>query len=400
MRPLRRFLDWVEPAFTEDGVFTRLHPLFDAMDTFLYDPNELATAAPYVRDAINLKRYMILVVVCLMPPTMMAVYNGGLRSLAIILTSYAAGGAVEAVFAMRRREPINEGFLVTGLLFPLTLPVTTPLWQVAAGVAFGVIFGKEVFGGTGHNPFNPALVGRCFVLLAYPVDVSPDKWVAPGSGLFGNALHYFYAGMHEGRRAIFDLFDGSALPHAIDAVSGATPLGAAAVGGLPAVQEQFSMLHLFLGHVPGSLGEASVLASIVGGVFLCAMKIGNWRVPVSMLGTVAALSAVLYYQVNPLLGPTADPGMLFEPPLFHLVSGGMVFGAVYMATDPVSSPTTDRARYLYGILIGIGAVLIRELTGYPEGVMFAILLGNMCAPSLDELMYRGVRRREAALVSR
>lgn len=401
MRPLRRLLDRIAPYVEPDaGVLRQLHPLYDALDTFLFDPNELTTTAPHVRDAMNLKRYMILVVVCLGPPTMMAVYHGGLRALAIILTSYAVGGAIESVFAVARREPINEGFLVTGMLFPLTLPVTTPLWQVGLGIAFGVVFGKEVFGGTGHNLFNPALVARCFLLLAYPVDISPDKWVAPAAGPTGQVMHYFYAGVHEGRRAIFDLFDGSALPHAVDAISGATPLGAAAVGGWPAVQEQFTTLQMFLGQIPGSLGETSALACLLGGLLLCGMKIANWRVPFSMLGTVAAMSAVLYYWVNPLLGADVAPAALFEPPVFHLFAGGMMLGAFFMATDPVSSPTTDRARYLYGIVIGIGAVLIRELTGYPEGVMFAILLGNLCAPTLDEFMYGRVRRMEAALVSR
>ena len=399
MKFLRRMLDSQEPLFLEGGPFPRLHALYDAIDTFLFDPNELATTAPHIRDAMNLKRYMIAVVVCLLPPLTVAIYNGGLRAIAMIVVSYAVGGAVETVFALHRREPINEGFLVTGILFPLTLPVTTPLWQVGVAIAFGVLFGKEVFGGTGHNPFNPALVARCFALIAYPVDISPDKWVAPGQGLLGNTLHYFYVGVHDGRRAIFDWFDGSALPHAIDAVSGATPLGAAAVGGLSAVQEQFTPMQVFLGQIPGSLGETSVLACLLGGALLFAMKIGNWRVPVSIFGTVAVLSAALYYGVNPSLS-AAGAGALFEPPTFHLCAGGLVFGAVYMATDPVSSPTTDRGRYIYGILIGIGAVLIRELTGYPEGVMFAILLGNVFAPLIDEAVYAGVRRKEASFVSR
>lgn len=399
MRWLRAILDRQEKLFTGDGPLARLHPLFEAIDSFLYDPNELTDAAPHVRDAMGLKRYMFIVVICLLPPTLMAIYNGGNRVLLMFLVSYTVGGIIETIFSMVRKEPINEGFLVTGLLFPLTLPVTTPLWQVAVGVTFGVIFGKEVFGGTGHNPFNPALTGRCFLLIAYPVDISPDKWLAPGRGLFGNALHYFYAGRADGRRAIFDWFDGSSLPHAVDAISGATPLGTADVGGYPAVLEQFSTLQMALGNVTGSIGETSAVACVIGGVLLCLTKVGNWRVPVAMLSAAAGLSAVLYYGVNPMLDG-ADPARLFEPPVFHLFAGGMMFGAVYMATDPVSSPTTDRARWVYGVLIGMCAVLIRELTGYPEGVMFAILLGNTFAPLIDEMMYAGVRRREAQLVPR
>lgn len=395
MRWLRKILDGQERFFQEDGPLERLHPLYDALDTFLYDPNELTAVAPHVRDAVNLKRYMIAVVLCLLPSTCVSIYNGGLRAIVMIAVSYTVGAIVEIVFGIVRREPINEGFLVTGLLFPLTLPVTTPLWQVAVGVAFGVIFGKEVFGGTGHNPFNPALVGRCFLLIAYPVDISPEKWVAPGAGLLGNATHYFYSGVHEGRRAIFDLFDGTTLPHAVDAISGATPLGTAAVGGWPAVHEHFSLWQMAIGNVPGSLGEVSALAALVGGIALCLMKVANWRVPVSMLGAATLLSAGLYYGVNPLLASGAGGPPPFEPPLFHLLAGGMVFGAMFMATDPVSSPTTDKGRFGYGALIGIGAVLIRELTGYPEGVMFAILLGNMFAPLIDEVTYSAVRRREA-----
>jgi Na(+)-translocating NADH:ubiquinone oxidoreductase B subunit len=262
---------------------------------------------------------------------------------------------------MVRKENINEGFLVTGLLFPLILPPLLPLWMVALGVAFGVFIGKELFGGTGRNVFNPALVGRCFLSLAYPKTMAASYLDLEASyGLTGRLFEYVSAS-------------------SVDAVSSATPLALAKQG-------QFSSLwDLFLGSVSGSAGETSAIAIILGGVFLLLTRVANWRTVVSILGSFALLGGILHY---------ADPAAV-GPVLWHLCAGGLLFGAFFMATDPVTSPTTNPGKWLYGILIGAVTVLIRNFTGYVEGVTFAILLGNIVAPILDEIIV-AVRIRRLA----
>jgi Na(+)-translocating NADH:ubiquinone oxidoreductase B subunit len=276
----------------------------------------------------------------------------------MILVSYAAGGAVEVVFAIVRKEDIYEGFLVTGLLFPLILPPLLPLWMVALGVAFGVFIGKELFGGTGRNVFNPALVGRCFLSLAYPKTMAAS-YLEPGRALAGRLLTYVDASN-------------------VDAISSATPLALAKQG------EFGSFSHLFLGSVSGSAGETSAIAIIIGGVFLLLTRVANWRTVVSILGSFALLGGILHYS-SPDIGPV----------LWHLCAGGLLFGAFFMATDPVTSPTSNAGKWVYGILIGAVTVLIRNFTGYVEGVTFAILLGNIVAPILDEIIV-AVRIRRLA----
>jgi Na(+)-translocating NADH:ubiquinone oxidoreductase B subunit len=292
------------------------------------------------------------VIVALVPCLALSFYYFGLRLIAMIIVSYAAGGAVEVLFAMVRKEHINEGFLVTGMLFPLVLPPTLPLWMVAVGVIFGVLVGKELFGGTGRNVFNPAVVGRCFLALAYPAAMSAN-WIKPGQGWTGRMLEYV----------------GSA---SVDAVSSATPLVLAKQGQLE------PLWRLLVGNVSGCMGETSGLAIIAGGVFLLLTRVANWRTVAGMLGASAVLGACLH---------TAQPER-YAPALWHLCAGGLLFGAFFMATDPVTSPVTNAGKWFYGLIIGIVTILIRNFTGYVEGVMFAILLGNIMAPMLDEIVIK------------
>jgi Na+-transporting NADH:ubiquinone oxidoreductase subunit B/electron transport complex protein RnfD len=276
----------------------------------------------------------------------------------MIAVSYAAGGAVEVIFALVRKDDINEGFLVTGMLLPLILPPMLPLWMVGLGVAFGVFVGKELFGGTGRNVFNPALVGRCFLSLAYPRAMAAS-WLEPGHGLAGRLFEYVTIN-----------------PLAVDAVSVATPLAQAKQGAPGPIAD------LLLGSVSGSAGETSAIAIILGGVFLLLTRVANWRTVASSLGSFALLGGILQFARPETVGSV----------LWHLCAGGLLFGAFFMATDPVTSPTSNAGKWCYGIIIGAVTVLIRNFTGYVEGVTFAILLGNIVAPILDEIVV-GVRIR-------
>jgi len=273
----------------------------------------------------------------------------------MIIVSYAAGLAVEAVFAIARKESINEGFFVTGILFPLILPPNLPLWMVGLGVAFGVFIGKELFGGTGRNLFNPALVGRCFLSLAYPKAIA-SSWVEPSRELIGGLKTW--------------------ITPSLDAVSGATPLAMAKQG------EFGSIAHMLFGSISGSAGETSSILIILAGTFLLFTRVASWRTVLSIIGSFVALNAILI-----LTGVVnySIPGV-FGPIVWHLFAGGLLFGAFFMATDPVTGPTSNMAKWFYGIIIGSTTVLIRNFTGYVEGVTFAILLGNIVAPILDEIM--------------
>ncbi len=357
MKWLLRLLDRQCPHFEEGGKFRALKPVFDATDSFLFSPAARATLSPHVRDPLDVKRFMSVVILALLPCTFASLYFFGLRVLAMIVVSYAAGGIVEVLFAMARKEEINEGFLVTGLIFPLTLPPALPLWMVAVGVAFGVVVGKELFGGTGRNLFNPALVGRCFLAIGYPVAMS-SNWVKPGGGLLGRVTQYVTAAN-------------------VDALSSATPLVSAKQGNLAPLSD------LLLGHVPGSIGETSALAVVVGGAFLLFTRVGNWRTVAGILGSFAVLGALLHRVQPDTFGPVG----------WHLCAGGLLFGAFFMATDPVTSPITNGGKWAYGILIGVATLLIRHLTGFVEGAMFAILLGNISAPLMDEVVFRSRLRR-------
>jgi len=359
MKWLEGLFERVRPLFGQGAKLAPLRPVFDATESFFFSHLEPTAVYPHARDAMDLKRYMSMVIVALFPCLVAAVYFFGLRVLAMMVVSYACGGAVEVAFAAIRKEPISEGFLVTGLLFPLVLPPATPFWAVGVGVAFGVLVGKEVFGGTGHNLFNPALVGRCFLALAYPATMTTG-WIAPGTGLAGNAFRYLHGG-------------------SADALSAATPLVLAKQGTFPPWRD------LFWGNVSGSAGETSAALILRGGVFLLLTRVGNWRTPASVLGAFVVGGRALSRFFPEQFGPGG----------FHLLAGGLLFGAFFMATDPVTSSITNPGKWVYGCIIGLSTLLIRNLTGYVEGVMFAILLGNICAPIIDQVVFQARIRRLA-----
>lgn len=359
MKLFKRILDKVRPHFEENGRFSRFHNVFQAMDNFLFAAALKAEQRPFVRDPLDVKRYMSLVITALMPCFVASVYFFGWRVLLLLIVSYVVGGVVEVLFAVIRKEEVNEGFLVTGFIFPLILPPGLPLWIAAVGILFGVLVGKEVFGGTGRNLFNPALVGRVFLALGYPAAMT-SNWIDPASGGWG--------------RILMPIVRATG-----DAVSSATPL-VMAKGG-----EWAAPLDLFLGRVLGSAGETSAPAIILGGVFLLVVGVASWR-------TVAGI--VLSFTVFNAILRAAAPD-LAAPLWFNLLAGGFLFGAFFMATDPVSGPVTQTGKWAYGILIGCTTLLIRTFSGFVEGVMFAILLGNIFAPLIDEVVIRARMRRYA-----
>jgi Na+-transporting NADH:ubiquinone oxidoreductase subunit B len=382
---LRAFLDKQEKHFTRGGKLERFYPLFEAADTFLYTSGRATEMASHVRDAMDLKRVMVCVVFALIPCVFMALYNTGLQAnialakagltsiedwrgalltaagigfdpdnvidsmahgalyfFPVYFVTLAAGGIWEALFASMRRQEISEGFLVTSLLFPLILPPDIPLWQTALGISFGVVVGKEIFGGTGRNIFNPALTGRVFLFFAYPAQISGDAvWVA------------------------------------VDGVTRATPLAEAAD---PSMAISVSWIDAFIGTIPGSMGETSALACLIGAAILIISGIASWRIMLSTVAGMLCLSTLLLF-----IGSTGNP-MLGLSPGWHLVLGGFAFGTVYMTTDPVTGAMTGKGKYVYGSLIGILTVLIRAVNpAFPEGIMLAILFANMFAPIIDRI---------------
>lgn len=374
----------IKPNFEEGGKLKVMKPLYEAIENFCFSPAAVTLKAPHGRDALDIKRYMTMVIIGLLPCTVAAFYFYGWRLIPMIIVSYAAGGAVEVLFACIRKEDIQEGFLVTGLIFPLVLPPTLPLWMVAVGVMFGVFIGKELFGGTGRNVFNPAIVGRVFLALAYPAPMT--AWTTPGTGLWGNMLKYVTAAPDpKTLEVVTEVAKNADIWYSgiiVDGVTTATPLGLAKAG-----EEMGSVLDLFLGNIGGSLGESSALMIILGGVFLLLTRVANWRTVVSILASAAVMSFALR------LSSPADNPEKFMPVINTLFAGGLLFGAFFMATDPVSSPITNAGKCIYGILIGSVAILIRNFSGYIEGVMFAILLGNIVAPILDEIVFNVRFRR-------
>ena len=331
-------------------------PALDALDHFSFGVPEVTPGAPHVRDNISLKRYMIAVVIAVSPAALVSIYFFGWRAIAIIIISYVFGVGTEWIFATVRREEIYEGAFVTCILYPLTLPPTIPFWVAALGIVFGTVFGKEVFGGTGKNLFNPALTGRIFIAIAFPA-IMTTQWQEPIRGVLGGFTAYSAEG-----------------------ITSATPLVNFKSGG-----ELTSYWRLFTGNIPGCLGETSKPLILLGGVFLMVTKVSNWRIPVTYLGSVAILSAI----ISPVWPAK------FAPPLFQLLSGGLLFGAMFMATDPVTSTMTVAGKWIFGSLLGVLTVAIRGLSGYVEGVMFAIILMNIFAPLIDNavLSMRSRRRQ-------
>lgn len=372
------------PDFEKGGKFEFFYPLFEAKETFLFIPAHRTKSGAHVRDAMDSKRLMSTVIVALIPALLLGIFNVGFQYLKaagqpvelvpamliglryvlpIIIVSYAVGGVWELIFAVTRKHEINEGFLVTGLLFPLTLPPTIPLWQVAVGISFGVVIGKEVFGGTGMNVFNPALVGRAFLFFAYPAQISGDKvWTVTGDKLvdgFSGATPLLVASSHQG---------GSVVNAIENFGSGA---------GIA----DFSLQNMFIGLIPGSIGETSALASLIGCVILIATGIGSWTIMLSV--AMGGLAMTLGLNA---LAPN-DASFLALPFHYHFVTGGFAFGLVYMATDPVSAAATNIGKWIYGFLIGAIAIIIRTLNpAYPEGMMLSILFMNAFAPLIDYLV--------------
>ena len=324
------------------GPLKPLSPIFDAMEAALLGTEETADQDTHCVDGLDIKRFMTIVIIGLMPAVIASVIAFGVRALAIIMVSYIFGGLVEVGFAIVRKKGIHEGFLVTGLIFPLTLPPTVPLWVVAVGVVAGTLFGKEMFGGTGRNIFNPALVGRLFVTIAFP-SIMTAAWRIPGT----------------------------------DAVTSATPLVL-----YKTAQTLTALPDLLVGRAPGSMGEIFRIGLIAGGAFVIWTRVGAWRIPVFYLGSVAVLSAIGHY---------ALPARV-APPLFQLLAGGLMLGAFFMATDPVSSPFTKTGKVVFGLMCGLLTVLIRAFSGYVEGVMFSIVIMNSLTPLIDHIVLRSTFR--------
>ena len=372
MKALRKFLDKQKPQFEEGGKFAKFQSMFDAMETLLFVPNKVTTSGAHIRDAVDMKRTMIVVFIALMPALIFGMWNigyqhflsygenpgnwemfwyGFLKMLPILIVSYAVGLGLEILFAQIRHHEVNEGYFVTGLLIPMIVPPEIPLWQLALAVAFAVIFGKEVFGGTGMNVLNPALLARAFLFFAYPASISGDKvWIADKA----------------------------------DAFSGATPLGHAMIGHFDKIPSVYNM---FMGFIPGSVGETSVLMILIGALFLIITGIGNWRIMLSVF--------VGGYVMGLLFNLWGANEYMEIPAYYHLIMGGFAFGAVFMATDPVTAAQTKKGMYYYGFFIGLIAVLIRVFNpAYPEGVMLAILLMNVFAPLIDHMVVESnIKRR-------
>jgi Na+-transporting NADH:ubiquinone oxidoreductase subunit B len=392
MKALKRLFNATRPHFETGGRLEKLHPLFDAIETVAFAPALTTTADAHVRDSLDLKRYMTFVIIALMPPFFFGIYNTGYQShlasglslgfvpvmmqgawvvLPMLMVSYAVGLFWEVLFASIRKHNISEGFLVTGLLFPMTLPPTTPLWQVAVGISFGVVIGKEIFGGTGRNILNPALTARAFIFFAYPANMSGDR--------------------------VWTLVQESG-QQAVDAVTAATPLALLPLATTGEAASRilgdagYTFQRLFMGGIPGSIGETSALMCLVGAIFLVLTGVGNYR---NMLGGILGVLAVAYpgYLIN--LSSGGEAARLFSVhPAWHLVMGSFAFGIVYMATDPVSGPGMNLSRWIYGFAIGALTVMIRVFNpAYPEGVMLAILFMNLFAPLIDHFVIK-VRLRK------
>lgn len=380
MKALRNFLDNIKPHFEKGGKLAMFRSVFDGFETFLFVPNETSKSGVHIHDTADSKRTMIIVVIALLPALLVGMYNVGYQhNLAVgmdpgfwmtfifgflavlpkIIVSYVVGLGIEFAVAQVKGHEIQEGFLVSGILIPMIVPVDTPLWMIAVATAFAVIFAKEVFGGTGYNIFNVALVTRAFLFFAYPAAMSGDQVFIRTTSTFGIG-----AGQ------------------VVDGFSGATPLGQVATATTPHVEivnslgQHLSQMDMFLGLIPGSIGETSKLAILIGAVILLVTRVASWRIMLSVFVGGVVMSAIFN-----IFSTTASMSL---SPLDQILLGGFAFGAVFMATDPVTGARTQKGKYIYGFLIGIMAILIRVLNpGYPEGMMLAILLLNVFAPLID-----------------
>jgi Na+-transporting NADH:ubiquinone oxidoreductase subunit B len=394
VKALRNYLNKIKPNFEKGGKLSMFQSVFEGFESFLFVSNETSKSGVHIHDSIDSKRTMSVVIVALMPALLFGMYNTGyqhnlatginpdlwatfcyglLAVLPKIIVSYVVGLGIEFIAAQLKKEEIQEGFLVSGMLIPMIVPIDTPLWMIAVATAFAVIFAKEVFGGTGYNVFNVALVTRAFLFFAYPAAMSGDRVFVRTEPVFG--------------------IGGS---HVADAFSGATPLGQIGV----AAKESIGSFHTvdilgnplttedyFIGLIPGSIGETSVLAILIGAAILLLTRIASWKIMFSVFAG-GALMAALFNMVGTTVVMTISP-------LDHLFLGGFAFGAVFMATDPVTSARTESGKYIYGLLVGAFAIIIRVLNpGYPEGMMLAILLMNTFAPLIDYFVVeRNIKRR-------
>ena len=367
MKGLRKIVDNVKPTFSEGGKLGFLASFFDAIETFLFVPNTTTKKGSHIRDCIDMKRTMFFVVLALIPAFLFGCYNTGsqvglegftafwyglVRVLPMLAVSYVVGLGIEIVYAQIRKEEVAEGYFVTGFLIPMIMPVSTPLWMVALGVAFAVIFGKEVFGGTGMNVFNPALVARAFVFFAFTPQMSGEKvW-----------------------------FSDWKMMGATDATTGTTALEQLATKG----EMQWSAMDAFLGFIPGSFGETSTLCILLGGALLLYTGVASWRTMLSVF--VGGLAMGYLFQAV---------GLTEFPAYYHLLVGGFAFGAVFMATDPVTSAQTNTGKYIVGFLTGALAVMVRVVNpAYPECMMLAILFMNALAPTIDYFVVEAnIKRR-------
>ena len=376
MKLFKNILTSVKPHFEKGGKLEKMYPAYDAFETFLFVPDHTTHAGSHIRDAIDLKRTMITVVLALMPALFFGMWNvgqlhfsaigeeftlmsaftfGALKMLPLIIVSYAVGLGVEFAFAISRGHSVNEGYLVTGMLIPMTMPIDVPLWMLAVSVVFAVIIGKEVFGGTGMNILNPALTARAFLFFAYPSFMSGDKvWINTGDAA------------------------------TVDGFSGATPLADLAAN-IPLDMSLISSF--FYGNMAGSVGETSTLAILMGAVILLVTGIASWRTIISVY--------VGGYVMGLLFNLWGANEFMMIPPYVHLLLGGFAFGAVFMATDPVTAAQTNTAKYIVGFLIGMLAILIRVFNpAYPEGMMLAILFMNVFAPLVDHYVVgANIKRR-------
>ncbi|WP_170755738.1 NADH:ubiquinone reductase (Na(+)-transporting) subunit B [Ruegeria lacuscaerulensis] len=396
---LRSFFDRIEPNFTKGGKYEKFFPIYEMVESFIYTPKTVTTVAPHARSYVDMKRIMTYVVIATIPCILWGMWNTGYQAnsaiatlgpdaatgwrivllqmfgisldpsslfanvlhgllyfLPIYITTLVAGGIFEVIFATVRGHEVNEGFLVTSMLYALILPASTPLWQVALGIIFGVVIGKEVFGGTGKNFLNPALVGRAFLYFAYPAQMSGDSVWTP-----------------------------------VDGFSGATALGITAAEGVQALAgDGITWANAFFGTIQGSFGETSTLACMIGLAFLLTTKIANYRLILGCLAGTIGFSLLLN-----LIGSDTNP-MFAMPWYWHIVLGGYAFGLAFMVTEPVSASHTNMGRYIYGALIGVMVVMIRVINpAFPEGMMLAILFGNVFAPLIDYFVVQANIKRRA-----
>ncbi|MAL98691.1 NADH:ubiquinone reductase (Na(+)-transporting) subunit B [Hydrocarboniclastica marina] len=395
---IRQYLDKLEPHFEKGGKYEKWYALYEAVDTIFYTPGKVTATTAHVRDGVDLKRIMITVWLCVFPAMFFGMWNIGYQANSVLaaegvsmsegwrsaliaamagndpaslwdnfiygavyfvpvyLVTFVVGGFWEVLFAMVRKHEVNEGFFVTSILFALICPPTVPLWQVALGITFGVVIAKEIFGGTGKNFLNPALAGRAFLFFAYPAQWSGDSvWTA------------------------------------VDGFTGATALSVAAADGIEGLQAQLTWLDAFFGFMQGSIAETSALAILIGGAVLLIMKIASYRIVGGVLIGVFAMSLMFN-----LVGSDTNP-MFGVPAHWHLVIGGLAFGMMFMATDPVSASMTNTGKWVFGILVGVMIMLIRVVNpAFPEGTMLAILFANLFAPFIDHLVVQANIKRRLA----